>query len=92
MDQAIVIHSLASWRRELVTMVLVPKMSQKSVQMEQEDTNSARYAMAKILVFAFSNVAATEENQGFFLFIPIAYHRVHVVCCYFFATYWPVEV
>ena len=32
-----------------VTMVLVPKMFQTSVQMGQENASSARYAMAKTL-------------------------------------------
>jgi len=49
MDQGIVIHTSAYWRRELVTMGLVPKMSQTSVQIGHENAMTARYAMAKIL-------------------------------------------
>ena len=49
MDQGIVKLFSASWRHELVAMVLVPQMSHKSVQMGQENASSARYAMAKPL-------------------------------------------
>jgi enoyl-[acyl-carrier-protein] reductase (NADH) len=49
MDQGIVIHSLAYWRRESMTMALVPEMSQKNVQMGHENAKTAKYAMAKTL-------------------------------------------
>jgi hypothetical protein len=65
MDQGIENQSSALAKRVSVTIVLVPQMSHKSVQMGQEKEKSARYVMVKTLEKNAKGLIDKDHGTGF---------------------------